>query len=73
MRVPVNWLKEFVAIPVAPEELADRLTAAGIAVDTVVRVGEALKGIVTARIREVRRHPNADRLSICVVESDGAV
>ncbi|MGQ9512707.1 phenylalanine--tRNA ligase subunit beta [Thermodesulfitimonas sp.] len=73
MRVPVNWLKEFVAIPVAPEELADRLTAAGIPVDTVTRVGEALRGIVTARIREVRRHPNADRLSICEVEHGGAV
>jgi len=35
MRLPINWLKEFVDIPVTPEELADRLTLVGFEVEAL--------------------------------------
>lgn len=73
MRIPLKWLSEFVAVPVRPEELADRLTAAGIAVDAVIPVGREIEGVVTAVLREVRPHPNADRLSICAADTGTAV
>jgi len=66
-------LREFVDIPVPPRELAERLTAAGIAVDTVTSVGDKIKGVVTARLVDVRPHPNADRLSICSADAGGEV
>lgn len=73
MRVPLKWLSEFVEIPVQPKELAGRLTAAGIAVDAVIMVGEGIEGVTTAVVREVRPHPNADRLSICTADTGTAV
>jgi phenylalanyl-tRNA synthetase beta chain len=66
-------LREFVDIPVSPRELAERLTAAGIAVDTVTDVGDKMKGVITARLSGVRPHPNADRLSICSADAGGEV
>ncbi|MEW6446728.1 MAG: phenylalanine--tRNA ligase subunit beta [Bacillota bacterium] len=73
MRVPLKWLNEFVEVPVRPNELADRLTAAGIAVDAVIPVGGEIEGVITAVLREVRPHPNADRLSICAADTGNAV
>ncbi|MDI6631848.1 MAG: phenylalanine--tRNA ligase subunit beta [Bacillota bacterium] len=73
MRVPLSWLKEFVDVPVSPEELAERLTMAGIAVDAVVPFGQGVKGVVVARLTEVRPHPNADRLRICVADTGTAL
>lgn len=72
MRVPLKWLSEFVEIPVQPGELAERLTAAGIAVDAVITVGEGIEGVTTAVVREVGPHPNADRLSICTADTGAA-
>ena len=41
MRVPLSWLKEFVDIELTPEELADRLTLAGLEVSAIDYVGAA--------------------------------
>ncbi|MBO8129462.1 MAG: phenylalanine--tRNA ligase subunit beta [Peptococcaceae bacterium] len=70
MRVSFNWLKEFVDIPVGPEELAEKLTQVGLAVEGLEQPGKEVQGVVTARINEVKPHPNADRLVICIV-TDG--
>ncbi|MEW6181900.1 MAG: phenylalanine--tRNA ligase subunit beta [Bacillota bacterium] len=73
MRVPLNWLKEFVEITVSPGDLAERLTAAGVAVDVVVPVGGEINGVVVGRVEEIRPHPNADRLTICRTGTSDAV
>ncbi|MDI6710631.1 MAG: phenylalanine--tRNA ligase subunit beta [Thermoanaerobacterales bacterium] len=68
MRVSYNWLKEFVDIDVPPGELAERLTFAGVAVESVEERGKDVSGVVTGVIKEVKPHPNADRLVICMVD-----
>jgi phenylalanyl-tRNA synthetase beta chain len=65
MKVSLNWLREYVDIDLAPEDLADRMTRAGLAVDNIERIGgdwgdEIRVGQVTA----VDPHPNADRLRL---------
>lgn len=79
MRVPLNWLKDFVEIPLPPEELAHRLTMAGLEVGSVSYIG--VEGatlpwdpdkIIIANILEVRPHPNADRLVLADVDYGGA-
>jgi phenylalanyl-tRNA synthetase beta chain len=40
MRVPLNWLKEYVDLEISPEELARQLTMAGIAVENIERFSE---------------------------------
>lgn len=68
IRVPLSWLREYVDISVTPEELARRLTLAGIEVEHVVTVGEEWQNIYTGRVTRLERHPNADRLNLATVE-----
>jgi phenylalanyl-tRNA synthetase beta chain len=60
MKVPYSWLKEYVAITLSPEELADRLTMAGLEVD---RVEYPWPGVVTAEIVHLERIKGSDHLS----------
>jgi phenylalanyl-tRNA synthetase beta chain len=62
-----NWLKEFVNFEASPEELAHRLTMAGLEVSSLTCVGAELEHIRVARIEEIAPHPNADKLSLCRV------
>lgn len=67
MRVSLKWLQEYVNITVPAEELADRLTMAGLAVEAVEKPGEGIDKVYTGKILTIEPHPNADRLSICQV------
>jgi len=68
MRISLNWLREYVPLPPV-EELARRLTAVGLEVEAVERVGAELDGVVAARIVAAERHPQADRLSVTQVDA----
>nr|MBP7322591.1 phenylalanine--tRNA ligase subunit beta [Deltaproteobacteria bacterium] len=70
MLVSYTWLKELVPITISPEELAHRLTMAGLEVAGITRIGDDLENVVVAQIEELSPHPNADRLSLCQV-NDG--
>ena len=68
MRVPLSWLKDYVDVALPVEELAHRLTMAGVEVGEIIKVGgwnECLVGLV----EEVKPHPNADRLRLCRVST----
>lgn len=69
MKVTLNWLKEYVEILLSPEELSHRLTMAGLEVDAMDRLGEGLDQVIVARLAEVKPHPDADRLTLCAVET----
>ncbi|MBN1557295.1 MAG: phenylalanine--tRNA ligase subunit beta [Lentisphaerae bacterium] len=67
MKVPVSWLRDYVACDAAPETLAERLTFSGTEVEAVTPVEAAFEGVVVGEIRTVAPHPEADRLRICHV------
>ncbi len=67
MLVSLRWLKDYVDIDLSPQELADRLTMAGLEVDAIRDVRPDFKDIVVAKILDIRPHPNADKLSLCDV------
>lgn len=67
MRVSYKWLKEYVDVPVSPEELADKMTMAGVAVENIEYPGQDLDKIVTGRIECISSHPNADKLVVCQI------
>jgi len=72
MDVSVNWLRALApGLQGSASELADRLSMQAIPVDRVVPVGDGLDGIVVARVVEAVKHPNADRLTLCKVDSGG--
>ncbi|MGH2918914.1 MAG: phenylalanine--tRNA ligase subunit beta [Solirubrobacteraceae bacterium] len=74
MRVPVEWLNEYVDPELPVDELATRLAMTGTEVDRVIHhgVGE-LDAFVVGRVLDVEPHPDADRLSVCRVDVGGGV
>src|SRR5689334_12823826 len=70
MKVTLNWLKQYVDFPWAPEELAELLTMLGVEVEGVQKLGGEFEGIVVAQVITRDKHPNADKLSLCRV-NDG--
>src|SRR5581483_10128729 len=69
MRVPLHWLREYVDPPLDTHEIADRLTMTGTKVEAIHRHGvDALENFVVGRVLEAEQHPNADRLSVCLVD-----
>jgi phenylalanyl-tRNA synthetase beta chain len=71
MRVPLSWLAVHVDVDVPAATLAERLTFAGVEIETIHRVGDDLAGIVTARVLEVAQHPDADRLVLVRIDAGG--
>jgi phenylalanyl-tRNA synthetase beta chain len=69
MKLPVSWLRELVEFEASPERLREVLTMSGFYVEGIESHGHAYPGVVVARVLEVNRHPNADRLSLCRVDS----
>ena len=69
MKASLQWLKEYVTIDAEPEELGHILTMAGLEVEGIETIGEGFEQVIVSRILEVRPHPNADRLSLCMVDT----
>lgn len=69
MIVSYKWLKEFVDFEMNPDELAHRLTMAGLEVDSMERIGGGLDSVVVARLVSVEKHPDADKLTVCQVDN----
>lgn len=69
MKASLNWIKEFIDLDVPSQEVADRLSMAGLEVEAAQTVGDDWEGVVTAVLLEVRKHPHADRLTLCEVRS----
>jgi phenylalanyl-tRNA synthetase beta chain len=68
MQFPESWLRALVDPPIATQELADRLTMAGLEVEEQVPAAPPFTEVVVARIVEIAPHPNADKLRVCQVD-----
>ena len=72
MRVPVEWLQEYCRPDLPTAELAERLTMTGTKVESIEHHGVgALDKFVVGKVLEAERHPDADRLSVCIVDLGG--
>ncbi len=66
MYLSVNWIKQYLTLPdVEPKELALKLTMSTVEVEEVIEQAKQLEGIVVGQIREIVKHPQADKLWIC--------
>src|SRR6476620_3595725 len=73
MRVPVSWLKEYVAFDDPIEQVAARLVISSCEVDRIVKRGVPdtngnLGKYLVGKVVEAGKHPNADRLQLCSVD-----
>ena len=73
MKIPLSWLKDFVNLTLSPAALAERLTLAGMEVESINQVGELWDRdkVYVGQILDVKRHPEADRLTLVRVEYGG--
>src|SRR5436190_5811148 len=71
MKFSVNWLREFVESPPSIDALAELLTMSGVEIEAIEKRSADFDRVVVAQIIESKPHPNADRLTVCVVD-DGS-
>jgi len=66
MKLPLNWLKEYVTYNISPEEIAENLTIIGLEVESISEIG-MIAGVIVGEIQKISKHPNADTLKIVIV------
>ena len=73
MQISLEWLNEFIDLKdVSAEQIAHELTMSGLEVEEIETIGPKFSNIVTAKIKGIRQHPNADKLHLVDVElTDG--
>ena len=69
MRVLHTWLQQYVPIPFLPEELAERLGMLGLEIEAIEKIGSEYDGFVVGKVLGVEPHPNANRLTVCKVDT----
>jgi phenylalanyl-tRNA synthetase beta chain len=70
MRIPLRWLADYVDLTLPIEELARRLTTAGVEVDEIISSSGDWAGITIAEVVKVEKHPDADRLTLVTVQPE---
>ena len=68
MRAPLSWIREFTPVTAPVPELVTALNQLGLEVDGVEQPGEEITGVLAARVLDVVKHPNADKLSLVDVD-----
>jgi phenylalanyl-tRNA synthetase beta chain len=69
MKFPLSWLKDHLDTDADAAAIADKLTSIGLEVETVEDAGARLKDFSVARVISAEKHPNADRLHLCFVDT----
>ncbi|MCL6602611.1 MAG: phenylalanine--tRNA ligase subunit beta [Paenibacillus sp.] len=70
MKVSTDWLADYITLDgVTAEVLADKITAAGIEIDGVERRNKGITGIVVGYVKSKEKHPDADKLNVCIVDA----
>jgi phenylalanyl-tRNA synthetase beta chain len=69
MNIPESWLRSFCNPPLAGRELAERLTMAGLEVESYQPVAPQFSGVVVGEVISVEKHPGADKLTVCRVNA----
>ncbi|UPT73576.1 MAG: phenylalanine--tRNA ligase subunit beta [Elusimicrobiota bacterium] len=72
MKISYNWLKEHIVLDLSVDDLSSHLLKLGFEVAGRTRLGPTFTGVVVGKVVSREKHPNADKLSVCVVD-DGTV
>ncbi len=71
MNISYNWLKEYINLPLTPQETADTLTQLGLetgGIEEVESIKGGLKGLVIGKVLTCEEHPDSDHLHITTVD-----
>ena len=71
MKISLNWIKDYVNLDgITTQEIVDKLTMSGLEVEDYIDETKKYSGIIVGLVKEVEKHPDADKLTVCTV-SDG--
>ena len=73
MKFTLSWLKDHLDTSAPVEELAEKLALIGLDVESVDDPAAKLDAFTIARVVEAKRHPNADKLQVCKVDTGSGV
>ena len=70
MRVSTDWLSDYIALEgVTPQELAEKITRAGIEIDVVENRNQGVNKVVVGYVKSKEKHPDADKLNVCIIDA----
>lgn len=70
MKIVLSWLNEYIDLSDIPvEKIALELTMAGLEVEGITDYRQVYSNFITAEVVEKEKHPNADKLSLCKVNT----
>nr|WP_312578789.1 phenylalanine--tRNA ligase subunit beta [Sedimentibacter sp.] len=68
MLVPIKWMSQYVDINTDEKTLADKLTLTGSHVDSIIDNEKEVENVLTGKILDVEKHPNADKLVVTKID-----
>lgn len=68
MNILSSWLREWINPKVSDKVLAEKLTMAGLEVNSIVSVAQHFENVVVGHVLSCEKHPDADKLSLCQVD-----
>ena len=68
MLLPLTWMKDYLNIDISSKEIADKVTLTGSHVESVIDLSVGLEKIIVSKILKIKKHPDADKLSIVTLD-----
>ena len=69
MDVPMSWMKEYAPVTADIKDFIEDITLSGSKVEGYTTVAGEIKNVVTGYIKEIVKHPHADKLVICTIDA----
>lgn len=70
MNLPISWLKDYMNTDgITDSEFADKMTMSGSIVEKITNPASEFKNVVTGKILKIEKHPDADKLVVCQVDT----
>ncbi len=70
MKFTLSWLKDHLDTDASVDEIAEALTDLGLEVEEIVNPADRLAGFTLGQVKHAEKHPDADKLRVCTVETD---
>lgn len=72
MKISLAWLRDFIDVPWSAKELGSRLTMSGFELESVDTAAPPFSGVIVAEIVAAAKHPQAEKLQVCMVRASGS-
>ena len=67
MNLSMQWLSDYVKLNVPDRTFAEAMTMSGSKVETTTHLGAEIERVVVGQIESIEKHPDADKLQICML------